>query len=193
MDVYYRLLALRGAGVHITLHCFTYGRDPAPELDACCDKVYYYQRNMKPWLHLRRTPFIAASRDSDELLRRLQQDNAPIYIEGIHGCELMRRLRQQESAGQERHRTIIVRAHNVEQDYYRLLAHSERNLIRKAYLALESCKLRHYEPVLKLADAVLAITDADAAVFRKMGCTNVLTIPPFIPHKGSRVSAKRTL
>ena len=180
MDIYYRLVALHRAGVHITLHCFTYGRKPAPELEACCDRVYYYQRDMKPWLHLRRTPFIAASRDNDELLQRLQQDDAPILIEGLHGCEILRRLRQQESAGQGR-RTIIVRAHNVEQDYYRLLARSERRPLKKAYLALEARKLRHYEPTLKLADAVLAITDADAAVFRQMGCTNVLTIPPFFP------------
>lgn len=180
MDIYYRLVALHRAGVHITLHCFTYGRKPAPELEACCDRVYYYQRDMKPWLHLRRTPFIAASRDNDELLQRLQQDDAPILVEGLHGCEILRRLRQQELAGQGR-RTIIVRAHNVEQDYYRLLARSERRPLKKAYLALEARKLRRYEPTLKLADAVLAITDADADRFRQMGCSKVLTIPPFLP------------
>ena len=179
--MYYRLEALHRAGMHITLHCFTYGRSEAPALEECCDRVYYYRRNMSPWLHLRREPFIVSSRDNDELLQRLQRDNAPILIEGLHGCALLRRLRQQESEGEGRHRTVIVRAHNVEQDYYRLLAQSERRLLRKAYLALEARKLRRYEPTLKLADAVLAITDADADRFRQMGCSKVLTIPPFLP------------
>lgn len=184
MDVYYRLAALHRAGVHITLHCFTYGRPEAPELEECCDRVYYYRRNMSPWLHLRREPFIVSSRDCDELLQRLQQDNDPILIEGLHGCGLLRRLRQQEPAGQGSRRTVLVRAHNVEQDYYRLLAHSERHLLRKAYLAVEARKLRRYEPTLKLADAVLAITDADTDRFRRMGCSNVITVPPFLPpHK----------
>lgn len=181
IDIYYRLLALHKAGVHITLHCFTYGRDKAPELEDCCDQVFYYRRNMSPWQHLRKTPFIAASRDNDSLIHRLMKDDAPILIEGLHSCELLRRIRQAETTKPGSHRTILVRAHNVEADYYHLLARSERNPMRKTYLALEACKLRHYEPVLQLADAVLAITDADADIFRKMGCPKVFTIPPFIP------------
>lgn len=181
IDIYYRLLALHKAGVHITLHCFTYGRDQAPELENCCDQVFYYRRNMSPWQHLRKTPFVAASRDNDSLTHRLMQDDAPILIEGLHGCELLRRIRQAETTKPGSHRTILVRAHNVEADYYHLLARSERNPIRKSYLSMEACKLRHYEPILQLADAVLAITDADADIFRKMGCPKVLTIPPFIP------------
>lgn len=181
IDIYYRLLALHKAGVHITLHCFTYGRDQAPELENCCDQVFYYRRNMSPWQHLRKMPFVAASRDNDSLTHRLMQDDAPILIEGLHGCELLRRIRQAETTKPGSHRTILVRAHNVEADYYHLLARSERNPIRKSYLSMEACKLRHYEPILQLADAVLAITDADADIFRKMGCPKVLTIPPFIP------------
>lgn len=178
MDIYYRLLALHRAGVRITLHCFTYGRAKAPELETCCEQVYYYRRNMSPTLHLHKIPFVAASRDSDELLERLSQDDAPVLIEGVHGCELLRRLRERE-AGQERRRRVVVRAHNVERDYYRMLARSERRPLRKIYLALEACKLRRYESVLTLADAVCAITDADAAVFRQMGCAHVFTVPPF--------------
>lgn len=136
---------------------------------------------MSPWLHLRCIPFIAASRDNDQLFQRLRQDDAPILIEGIHGCELLRRIRKEEQNGLLRHRTVVVRAHNVEADYYHLLARSERKLFRKFYLSLEAIKLHHYEPVLKQANAVLAITDADAAVFRQMGCVHVLTVPPFMP------------
>ena len=94
IDVFYRLLALRQAGVQVTLHCFTYGRPEAPELERCCDRVYYYRRNMSLCQHLRRIPFIAASRDNDELVHRLSQDDATVLIEGLHGCELLRRLRQ---------------------------------------------------------------------------------------------------
>jgi len=180
IDIYHRLSALHSAGVNIILHCFTYGRPEAPALQDCCERVYYYRRNMSPLLHLRTVPFIAASRDCESLFRRLQQDGYPILIEGLHGCELLRRLRRQERAGQGR-RCVVVRAHNVEQQYYRSLAHSERRLLRKIYLTVESYKLRRYEPVLLHADAVLAVTAEDALWFRRMGCSNVQTVAPFHP------------
>ena len=44
IDVYYKLLWLHKAGVKIHLHCFTYGRKPSKELEALCEKVYYYER-----------------------------------------------------------------------------------------------------------------------------------------------------
>lgn len=181
MDIYYRLLALHRAGIRVILHCFTYGRPRAPMVEACCERVYYYRRDMSWRKHLCREPFIVSSRDSDELFNRMFQDRYPLLIEGIHGCQLLSRLRQRESQGDGFHRTILVRAHNVEQDYYRRLARTERRPLRKLYLSLEASKLRRYEPVLKLADGVLAITDADAEFFRNMGCRQVTTMAPFFP------------
>ncbi|MCR4658789.1 MAG: glycosyltransferase family 1 protein [Bacteroidales bacterium] len=167
MDVYYRLKTLSEAGVKVHLHCFAYGRDEAPELLPLCASVNYYNRNMSPLLHLQRTPFIVASRCNDELSRRLASDRLPVLLEGVHCCSLLEQPEVTEG------RTTIVRAHNVEADYYALLAATERNPLRRAYLWLDSTKLRRYEAVMARATAVLAVTEADRALFETMGCRNV--------------------
>lgn len=167
IDVYYRLKALHDAGVAVHLHCFTYGRAEAPELEQICASVHYYKRNMSPLLHLGRRPFIVSSRDCKALRERLLQDNLPVLLEGIHCCALL------EHADFLRGRTVMVRAHNVETDYYGRLAATERAFFRKIYLALESRKLKRYEHVLVKASAVLPITESDADVFRRMGCRDV--------------------
>ena len=40
IDVYYKLVALRDSGVKIYLHAFVYGRQPSPQLEQICEKVY---------------------------------------------------------------------------------------------------------------------------------------------------------
>ncbi|MBR1850830.1 MAG: glycosyltransferase family 1 protein [Bacteroidales bacterium] len=167
IDVYYRLRALAEAGVELHLHCFAYGRGQAPELERLCAEVNYYQRDMSPWRQLSARPFIVASRHSDDLRRRLAADGWPVLLEGIHCCGL---LADGFFAPQ---RTVMVRTHNVEADYYALLSRSERNLGRRLYLATEAAKLRHFEPTIGHATAVLAITEADKRAFEAMGCHNV--------------------
>lgn len=174
IDVFYRVKALSQAGIKVHLHTFTYGRPPADVLDELCEEVCYYDRDMSPWLHLRPTPFIVSSRSSDVLYQRLKQDDYPVLLEGVHCCNMLERLNDGT-------RKIVVRAHNVEHNYYALLSKSERRLARKLYLRLEAGKLGRYEPVLRKADAVLAVTEADAAVFRKMGCRQVVLMPTFHP------------
>ena len=110
IDVYYRIVALSKAGVKIHLHCYTYGRAEAKELDQWCEEVCYYPRQVGLRHQLERRPYIVASRCSEALLKHLRQDDYPILLEGLHCCLLLEQL-----AGEGRH--IIVRAHNVEHDY----------------------------------------------------------------------------
>ena len=166
MDVFYRLRALSRAGLRIHLHCYTYGRSAAPELEPLCVEVCYYKRDMSFLRQFDRRPFIVSSRCNKELTSRLQQDNYPILLEGLHCCSLL----EDDSL---RNRIMVVRAHNVEADYYSRLTRSERNPLRKAYLALDAVKLRRYEPVLQRAAAVYAISEADRKCFLRMGCRNV--------------------
>lgn len=181
IDVCCRLKALTSIGVQVKLHCFTYGRQPSPELEQICSEVYYYPRDLSLLRHFDHRPFIVASRHSNSLLNRILSDDDPVLIEGVHGTLLLEQLRQMEAIQRLKPRRVVVRAHNVEQRYYRLLSHSERNLLRRAYLWTESLKLRHYEPVLRMADAVVAVNDSDADFFRRMGCRNVVTLPVFYP------------
>ena len=64
IDVYYKMKALHRCGVKIVLHCFEYERAHSPELEAICEKVYYYKRHtglranitlLPPWLWNRPT------------------------------------------------------------------------------------------------------------------------------------------
>ena len=177
MDVYYRLRALSEAGVKIHLHCFTYGRPKAPELESVCASVDYYQRNMSWWLQLDRRPFIVSSRENAELRKRLLADSLPILLEGVHCCWLL------EEGVLPADRRVAVRAHNVETNYYSMLYKSEQNWWRKGYLLLESLKLRHYEPLLRRASAVFTVSDGDRDYFQAMGCRHVATVPCGNPNK----------
>ena len=180
IDVYHRLCALKAAGVQVHLHCYTYGREAAAELERVCCEVCYYPRATGWRSQCQRRPYIVASRRSTALLERLRHDNYPILLEGLHDCYVLEQLR---GSG----RRISVRAHNVEHDYYRSLAQADPAGWKRLYYTLEARKLEHYEPILRDADSVLAISDRDAAHFREMGCRNVLLLPP--SHGHSEVSS----
>lgn len=168
IDVFYRLKALAEHGVRIHLHCFDYGRGQAAELERWCEEVHYYRRDMSPLRMLDRRPFIVASRHSEELVQRLMADRYPILLEGLHCCLLL------EDERLLRDRLVMVRAHNIEADYYGELAAAERRLGKRLYLKMEARKLWRYEPVLRKADAVLAISAADRKGLEAMGCGKVL-------------------
>lgn len=169
IDVYYRMKSLAEAGVKIHLHCFTYGRAEASELERYCVEVRYYRRDTSLWRKLGRRPYIVSSRDSGELRQRLAADDYPILLEGLHCCSL---LEHEEFRG----RNIMVRAHNVEADYYGLLARSERLPWRAAFHRVEAFRLRCYEPILARATTVLAVSEADRRRFESMGCRNVTVL-----------------
>lgn len=184
IDVYHRIVALSRLGVHIHLHCYTYGRVAAKELERWCDEVCYYPRETGLLHQLGRRPYIVSSRCSRALLQRLCQDDYPVLLEGLHCCLLLEHL---SGTG----RRIIVRAHNVEHDYYQSLARAEKNIYKRLFFLIESHKLRRYEPVLRRASAVLAISQSDAAHFSGIGCRNVLLIPPSHGHVEVKSSVGR--
>lgn len=168
IDVYYRLQALAAQGVKIHLHTFTYGRPQAPQLEKYCQSVTYYRRRMSPLKLFGTRPFIVNSRDVAQLVKDLQKDDAPVFLEGLHCCSILEHL-----SG----RTIYVRAHNVEHEYYGRLADSEKKLFKRIYLRSDARKLRRYEPILLKASGVFAVTEADAEHFTKLGCKNVWLMP----------------
>ena len=178
IDVYYRVRALARAGVKVHLHCYTYGRRPAAELEQWCEEVRYYRRDTCPHKLLTRRPYIVSSRSSRQLLQRLLADDYPILLEGLHNGWILEQLRAAEQAGGAASgRTVLLRAHNVEHEYYYRLTQAERNPLRRLYLAMDARKLRRYEPVMVQADVVLAVTQADAEHFQSMGCPRVELLP----------------
>lgn len=156
------------------MHCFQYGRPERKELEDYCESVYYYQRNNSPRQLLSPQPFISVSRTSKKLLERLSADEYPILFEGIHCCYYLREKRLL-------HKTKIVRAHNVEHDYYQRLALSEKKLFKKLFLRMESRKLERFEPILKNASYIAAISQNDTAYFTRKAYAATQHLSAFHP------------
>ena len=171
IDVYHRIRMLSGAGVKIHLHCFEYGRSHSDELRAMCFSVNYYKRDTSVRNLFRRTPYIVCSRHSNELIGNLLLDDYPILIEGVHCCDILNDSRFAD-------RNTIVRIHNIEHEYYRLLADQERNPLRRLYLKSEARKLRNFEKILAKAKHLITLNQKENDYLNaKFG--NATLIPPF--------------
>lgn len=84
VDVFYKIKALHELGVHVHLHCFEYGRGQQPELEKYCEEVHYYQRQEGHKGFSLQLPYIVASRNDEQLWKRLNADDYPVLFEGVH-------------------------------------------------------------------------------------------------------------
>lgn len=160
IEVYYRIEALAQLGVKIHLHAFQYGREQATQLNEICHTVQYYPRR-SVWESPPFTrPYIVSSRAHPQLLRDLLQDDYPILFEGLHTCAYLAHPSLAK-------RIKAVRLHNIEWEYYKGLAQSEKKHLRRLYYTLESYLLRRYEPILQHADAIFAISPSDHAYYQQ--------------------------
>ena len=171
IDVHYKAKALSELGVKVHLHCFQYGRPKAKELERFCASVHYYPRHTGKLQLLNALPYVVVSRRSEALMERLLKDEHPVLFEGLHCCY---HLGDPRLHGRVR----IVRAHNVEHDYYGALAKAASNAFRRTYFINEAHKLARFEPVLAEATRVLAISPKDEAYFGSH-FHNVMHLPAF--------------
>ena len=155
IDIYYKLVALHQNGVRIVLHCFEYERPHAPELEEVCLKVYYYKRHTGLLRNLSSLPYNVYSRKDPALLKNLLSNDYPILFEGLHSCYYLNHPKLQQ-------RFKIVRMCNIEHDYYRYLAESESNAIRRLFFQIEAFRFERYLPVIRHADLVLAVSFSDS-------------------------------
>jgi hypothetical protein len=173
IDVFHKIRALHDAGVKIILHCFQYGRPESEPLKHLCAEVHYYPRTTGWISQLSAKPYIVQSRRSEALVHRLLQDDHPILCEGLHTTAVL-------SDPRLRHRKIFVRTANVEHTYYQHLARGERNLLKKCFFWIESCRLNRYEKILHRATGVLAISPPDTQYFAgKYGSDKVTGVYAF--------------
>ena len=160
IDVFYKIKALHDLGIKIHLHCFNYGRDESPELAAICESVHYYPRKKFYQAIYTSVPYIVGSRQSDELLNNLTNNDYPVLFEGLHTCFYLNHPAL-------KNKIKAVRMHNVEWDYYRSLKEAESNYLIKFYFNLESKKLKKFEDELKNADKIFAISRSDYEYLRQ--------------------------
>lgn len=159
MDVFYKIKSLHQNGVKIHLHCFHYGRSPAPELNAYCETVTYYKRKTSIWSHFSFLPYTVRSRQSVQLKKDLLKTHHPVLFEVLHTTWLMR---DKAFKG----RFCVYRHSNIEHDYYSGLAKAEKNLLNKVYLKLEALKLKRYEAIIRHASLILAVNIRDRDYFK---------------------------
>jgi glycosyltransferase involved in cell wall biosynthesis len=181
IDVFYKIKALHQLGIKIHLHCFTYGgREEAEELNKICEKVYYYPRKKFYQAIYSSVPYIVGSRQSDELLSNLSEDNYPVLFEGMHTCFYLKHPAL-------KNKLKAVRMHNVEWDYYRSLKEAESNYLIKYYYHYEAKKLKKFEDELKYADRVFAISKSDFEYLRQ-SYESIRYLPAF--HNNETVTSK---
>jgi glycosyltransferase involved in cell wall biosynthesis len=177
-DLYHKICSLAAQGVRIHLHCFS--KKPASEaavtaLKQHCVSVHIYPRKRKRHSLSLRLPYIVQSRRDARLWQRLQQDNHPVLLEGIHCCYGLYK-------GMLANRKVILRLHNVEHKYYQRLAEHELNFLHKTYFQLESWLLKRFERRVASLAHVLAVSETDAAYYReRLHAPNADFLPVFIP------------
>jgi hypothetical protein len=159
IDMFYRIKALHELGVELILHVFEYGRGQQAELEKY-GTVHYYKRS-RSILHLfSKRPFIVQSRLSEELIDNLLKDDAPILMEGLHTSGILEHHELSK-------RVTMVRMHNIEHEYYRELA-KNASFLKGLFFLIEAHKLKRYTPILKQANAILAIKESDREYFEKI-------------------------
>ncbi len=158
IDVYYKIAALKAIGIQVILHCFDYGRGRADSLRFLCDEVHYYPRKSF-WRNIfSGVPYIVASRNHPLLFERVTADPYPILFEGLHTCFFLPHPKWEQ-------KKKVMRMHNIEWHYYSQLAKVEANIFKKAYYSAESYLLKKYEPIVKFADTLCAISVSEQAYF----------------------------
>lgn len=172
VDVFYKIKALHQLGVKLHLHCFDYGKGEQQELNNYCTSVTYYKRQLGKHLLLSSTPFVVKSRQNKDLLENLLKVNTPILLEGLHSCSHIEQLK-------ENGKTIWVRTHNIEHDYYNGLASVEKNIFKKQFFISEAKKLKQFEDILKKADHIFAISPNDTKYLKTNQNKNTSYLPAF--------------
>lgn len=180
IDVYYQIKSLHEAGVKIILHSFQSGHNHRNEvLDKYCVEVHYYKRENSFKTKFSSLPFIVKSRQADNLLSNLLKNDYPILFEGIHTCYYL-------DNNMLKDRLKLVRAHNIEYVYHESVSRHTDSLFRKAYLYLESLRLKKFEQKLRYADYILPVSTTEAGYFHHRYEDDKIVLVPLF-HKNNRM------
>lgn len=178
IDMLYRIESLYNAGIKIHLHYFSYNHRGNPnELNQYCESIHVYERKIGHKGFSFSKPYIVSSRINQELITKLNKDNHPILLEGVHCTGILPQL----NTG---NRKVIVRLHNDEADYYKQLSSVEKNIFKKIYFRYESNLLGKYEHSLPPQYLYACITTKDEAHFREQhGLKNSFFLPAYTPYE----------
>lgn len=173
--MYYKITSLAGLGKKIVLHYFEYNKKRnADSLDNYCVEINAYERKGFFCSLSFSTPYIIRSRTNRHLINRLNKDNYPILLEGLHCTGILPFINNRER--------VVIRMHNDEVNYYKSLAALEGNFFKKKYFSLEAALLKSYQKNLKREMQIACLSERDIDVLRnEYGFINLHFVPCFIP------------
>ncbi len=171
IDVFFKLKALHEAGCKIHFHCFTFNPQVHEELERYAEKVYYYKINQSPLYIFNRVPLSIASRNGRQLASNIARVKAPILFESLKTIDALRFV---EPASH----SIFIRLHNIEKNYFKGIAKSEKNVFKRFLFHLEAIKYKHVEQKLNTFDKVFTLSKFESRYVNKRA-KNACFIPVF--------------
>ena len=143
-------------------------------------------------LRLQGAPYLVAKHDNSAMRALVERhvrarDYDVIYVGHVGMMAYLPAIRRLAPRAR-----VILEEHNVEWEIFERLAPTFRFALRQA-TRLEARALRRYERrALRTANAVIAISDADAAAFQKLAGIQATVVPTFIPPASRRVESTRS-
>lgn len=175
IDMFYKIKALSENGERLILHYFNYNPHRRPEEVApYCAAVYAYKRkNVFQPLPLSR-PFIVQSRINEALIQRLNEDEHPVLLEGLHCSGIVPFLNNKER--------VILRLHNDEAAYYQQLFKTETSWLKRLYFWQESRLLHRYQKRFDKKIKLACLAETDMQTFRhEYSFRQLFFLPCFLP------------
>lgn len=184
IDVYYKIVELHKLGVEIYLHTYLLKKEnKQPKLNRFCKEVFYYKREKKLTDFFSSKPFRIKSRENLNLIENLKKIEAPIIFDGLHTAFPLLKFN---------FKNVYVRTHNIEHDYFKGLAKSQKNIFSKLIYHLEASKLEKFEKNLDKVKGIFAISPFEFNYFKKKYNNNSYYIPVFHEAKFTQENTNRS-
>ncbi len=175
IDMHYKIKALAAIGKKVILHYFNYNSlRNAGDLKTLCEAVFSYSR--KPFYRCLPIgePYIISSRINKHLIERLNSDDHPVLLEGLHCAGIIPYLKNKNR--------VVVRMHNEEASYYHHLAITAKSILKRTYYKQESKLLHQYQKKTGKEVTLACLSESDMATFRTgYGFQHSFFVPCFIP------------
>ena len=170
MESFYKIKSLHQLGVKLIVHCFVYGdRKQQPTLEKYCERVFYYERERKIKDVFATIPFIVKSRMNEDLLQNLLSNDFPILFDATHTTGFLNHPSLKD-------RKKMVRLHNIEWIYYRILFDGAVTLQERFFYFSEYKKLRKYDAGLVNATALSCLSTADFEYYKEKFSTQNISL-----------------
>ncbi|MGE5521860.1 MAG: glycosyltransferase [Candidatus Dadabacteria bacterium] len=175
IDIFYKIKALSEAGKKIILHYFWYKKHRGTKgLEPYCTQIYAYKRKYFLNSLSFTLPHVVKTRINKLLVNRLNHDDYPILLEGVHCAGILPYINNRNR--------VILRIHNDEATYYGRLANSESRFVKKIYFSIESYLLQKFQQNLPKDLHLACLSETDIEAFCKQyEFRNISFIPCFLP------------